>query len=72
MSPDHIPSPLPCPCGHTCRPRFVEGVSAVAIVDYYRCEQCGHIWTEAKSGRPDLEADLAPVTVSDRVLSWRK
>jgi hypothetical protein len=34
--------------------RKVEHVSALAVVDYYRCPQCGAIWTMPKeSDGPD-------------------
>ena len=33
-----------CPCGHSCPPTYLEWTSSVAHVDYYRCDECGHVW----------------------------
>jgi transposase-like protein len=40
----------PCPHCSADTPRLVEAPSQVASVNYYRCPQCGHVWTVAKDG----------------------
>jgi hypothetical protein len=43
----------PCPrCGQSV-PRWLEASSRDAWVNYYRCDQCGHVWAVAKPGKPD-------------------
>jgi hypothetical protein len=38
----------PCPACSTPSPRHMEGISATAVVNYYRCPECFHIWTVDK------------------------
>lgn len=38
-----------CPVCQNPTPRFLEGVSAEALVWYYRCERCGHVWNVQKN-----------------------
>ena len=44
-----VKSPLlhPCPA---CQKdgRLLDGPSGIAHVDYFRCDDCGHVWTTAK------------------------
>jgi uncharacterized Zn finger protein len=46
--------PQPCP---DCQieGRVLPGVSAEARVDYYRCDQCGQVWTTPKGQQAPLE-----------------
>ena len=39
----HCPHCSVAACG-----RFLPHVSDAAIVDYYRCDECGHVWTSGK------------------------
>jgi len=39
------PAPASCPCRHPCAPTRLEWTSSIAHVDYYRCDECGHVWT---------------------------
>ena len=49
----------PCPkCGSTA-PRYLPATSDIAVVNYYRCDDCGHVWTVKKS---DSGARQVPVT----------
>lgn len=34
-----------CPCGHPGPATYLEWTSSIAHVDYYRCDECGHVWT---------------------------
>lgn len=46
------PPPLATPRCSRCRVAvgiFLPKVSSQTVVDYYFCEFCGHVWTEAKS-----------------------
>jgi hypothetical protein len=44
---------LPCPSCY--RPaKLVNGVSTGRFVDFYRCEDCGHVWTTNKDGTTTL------------------
>jgi hypothetical protein len=38
-------APVSCPCGHRSRPNHLEWTSSFAHVDYYRCDECGLVWT---------------------------
>jgi hypothetical protein len=49
----------PCPdCRHQ-TPRQLQGISPDALVWYYRCDQCGHVWNVEKR---DLDGLQRPVT----------
>jgi uncharacterized Zn finger protein len=51
----------PCPeCQHQ-TPRLLEALSHVALVNYFRCEACGHVWHIQKS---DPDGPMVAVTVS--------
>jgi hypothetical protein len=39
-----------CPCCNATTTRWLEGCSDRAQVDYYRCEECAHVWAVAKDG----------------------
>ena len=45
--------PLSCPTCHAFTSRHMKEISDRATVDYYRCEQCGHVWATEK-GRATL------------------
>ena len=49
----------PCPDCYTPAARILENASQQAFVWYYRCERCGHVWTESKN---DAEGPQKPVT----------
>ena len=38
-----------CPACGASDGRFLPGVSADALVDYFRCNQCAHIWSLPKA-----------------------
>ena len=38
-------APASCPCRHPYAPTRLEWTSSIAHVDYYRCDECGHVWT---------------------------
>jgi uncharacterized Zn finger protein len=40
--------PLPCPVCADFTARKLDGPSELVTVDYYRCAECGHVWTTAK------------------------
>jgi uncharacterized Zn finger protein len=40
--------PIFCPGCHTTTTRWLEGSSDGSIVDYYRCDTCGQVWTVSK------------------------
>jgi hypothetical protein len=44
---DEHPAPEHCPKCHAGSPRVLEGM-AFAWVDYYRCNNCGFVWTIPK------------------------
>ena len=53
-----------CPECQRPAPRYLEGSSANASVDYYRCEACGHVFHIPK-GQPDASptsVTLAPTS----------
>src|SRR5262245_2454621 len=74
----------PCPaCGRP-TPRLLEEVSRHAIVKYYRCDSCGHVWTVHNTtgavhhvtplGREETEVDgweRPTVDWSELTASWR-
>jgi hypothetical protein len=41
----------PCPQCRALAPRLLEEPSKDAIVWYYRCTSCGHVWTVSKDGK---------------------
>lgn len=42
---------LPCPaCDTLSPPAFLEATSKDAIVKFYRCGACGHVWTTTPDG----------------------
>ncbi len=44
---------------HAARGRWLPASSAAAMVDYFRCGYCGHVWTMPKG-----QLDTAPVAVT--------
>jgi hypothetical protein len=50
----------PCPHCQKTAPRYLPASSDGAVVNYYRCDGCGHVFHVAK-GKP--EADPVPVTM---------
>ncbi len=43
----------PCPnCTHD-TPRWLDVTSQTALVNYYRCDQCGTVWTLPKEAPAD-------------------
>ena len=50
----------PCPdCQHVA-PRWLDGPSTNAVVDYYRCDHCGHVFSVPKD-RPNAPSrDVTP------------
>ena len=56
------PMPIqPCPECQTRAVRWLEASSQEAHVNYYRCEQCGHVWTLSK-----LQTDAKPNAITRR------
>jgi uncharacterized Zn finger protein len=52
----------PCPkCGEPTL-RLIEAANQIAYVYYYRCEQCGHVWTIPKDNQ---NAPPTPITQED-------
>ena len=50
----------PCPqCGSD-TPRLIESTSQIAYVWYYRCNNCGHVWSIPKD---DPSAPIRDVTI---------
>lgn len=48
----------PCPaCGRP-SPRYVSGVSETALVNYYRCEACGHVFAVSKDNPDGPHRDI--------------
>ena len=61
----HGPMPLQsCPACDRPAPRFLEGASSTAFVDYHLCEGCRHIWTTLR----DTGALYTHVTRSSKKL----
>ena len=42
----------PCPKCHADNPRFLDGASYEAVVNFYICRKCAHVWNVLKSN-PD-------------------
>ena len=59
-------SSVSCPCGHPGPPTFLEWTSSVAHVDYYRCDECGHVWTVAKNAPDGQMRDVTERRVTAR------
>jgi uncharacterized Zn finger protein len=49
--------------------RLLEAASHAAWVDYYRCDACGHVWTQDKK---DLNAPPCDVTVPRAAATYRR
>jgi ssDNA-binding Zn-finger/Zn-ribbon topoisomerase 1 len=49
----------PCPNCEAQTPRVLDASSEGAVVWYYRCPSCGHIWTRPKDGT-DVIRDVTP------------
>jgi rubrerythrin len=45
---------------------LLEGSSQDAVVEYWRCDQCGHVWTHEKANPNSPHKD---VTVPKKALS---
>jgi transposase-like protein len=43
-----------CPACRSIRAQSLEGTTKDAMVDYYRCADCGHVWS-LKKDTPDAE-----------------
>ena len=51
-----------CPkCSHT--GRFLPSPSGIARVNYYRCIECGHVWSHDKG---DPAAPTRDITITER------
>jgi len=52
------PTPVVCPrCGHAAA-HYLTATSQRAVVDYFRCNPCGHVWTEPKPGQIGERHDI--------------
>jgi hypothetical protein len=50
-----------CPaCPSTVQPTFLVLVSQDAVVDYYRCPRCGHVWSTEK-GKETFSKHVTPL-----------
>jgi transposase-like protein len=51
-----------CPKCQSENPRFLNGASDEAMVNFYRCDECGHVWTVQKSNPdgPTTDVTLPP------------
>ena len=49
-----------CPKCQSDNPRFLAGASHEAMVSFYRCDKCGHVWTVSKQ---DPDGPIRDVTV---------
>ena len=62
-----------CPqCGRT--GRFLEQSSQGSVVDYYRCDGCGHVWTTPKCDpytTNDVTERPANLEITDLRRKWR-
>lgn len=38
----------------------IEALSALSFIDYYRCQPCGHVWSDAKAGGHVERRDAEP------------
>ena len=45
----------PCPNCKNPAPHIVDRVITDAVVNYYRCDECGHVWNTPKD-RPEAKA----------------
>jgi hypothetical protein len=50
----------PCPACYHQTPRHLHDTSTEAIVNYYRCLTCGHIWTIHKLN-PAIVTNVTPL-----------
>jgi rubredoxin len=50
----------------TVQGRLFEHVSQEALVDYYRCDKCGHIWTHHKGNVSAPPRDVTVRTETQR------
>jgi uncharacterized Zn finger protein len=50
----------PCPACHEQTPRHLDETSKQAVVHYYRCLSCGHVWTVNKDN-PSIVANVTPL-----------
>jgi hypothetical protein len=41
-------------------PLALDEISKYALVSYYRCGQCGHVWTVPKDGDMQKSRDVTP------------
>jgi hypothetical protein len=48
-----------CPKCLKPEPKWLESTSAMAVVNYYRCDGCGHVWHI-----PKAEPDARPTSVT--------
>jgi len=51
--------------------RIVRTASKIAVVDYYRCPQCGKVWTAPKADDPRACRSVTPSTDSKNSRTWR-
>jgi uncharacterized Zn finger protein len=60
------PAPLViCPHCKDAAGYQLETSSKVALVDYFRCKQCGHVWTLPKPGQDGQSHDITVQRTSD-------
>jgi uncharacterized Zn finger protein len=51
-------TPIACPrCGDPAA-HYLTATSQRAVVDYFRCDHCGHVWTEPKAGQTGERQDI--------------
>ena len=55
--------PMTCPNCQASEPRWLETTSQAAWVDYYRCDDCGHVWTVSRDGERRI-TNVTPLAAS--------
>ena len=52
--------PVQCPACYQQTPHHLNETSKDAVLDYYRCLRCGHIWTANKQD-PSIVVNVTPL-----------
>ena len=50
-----------CPACGVETPRVIEAPTLFSLVNYYRCEHCGHVWTTDKNDHTKLIHHVTPL-----------
>lgn len=61
-------TPVVCPHCQDAVGHPIESTNQLALVDYFRCARCGHVWTEPKPGQHGQRHDITTYKIDPQPL----